>query len=156
MKYNRFDFEVPVHGDAISFEELAEILDAVGFNVKAYWKGNVEDRSLLLTYKEQRRKVMPLNRPFDWRKFSDQVDKHIDQYTIPQYQNEDNETDQVGAWTAEECLISIQRYVNRNKGGNNARGVKEALRDMLKIAHYAQFAFDKIKAEHGIEEDIYF
>ena len=34
------------------------------------------------------------------------------------------------------------------------RGTKEQLRDLLKVAHYAQFAYDKLRAELG-ESDVY-
>ena len=71
--------------------------------------------------------------------------KHIVQYTIPQYQNEDNERDQVGAWTADDCMNAIKRYVNRY--GKGLRGPTEELRDLIKIAHYAQFCYDKRKKE---------
>ncbi len=93
-----------------------------------------------------------LDRIGDWNKFSDQVENHVEQYTIPQYQSEDAKSDQVGAWTAEECVTSMQRYMNRF--GKNLRGPKEALRDMLKVAHYAQLAYDKLKKEWG-EADVY-
>lgn len=87
---------------------------------------------------------MPLDRVTDWREFSRQVEKHIEQYTIPQYQSEDGESDQVETWTAEACREAMQRYLNRF-GSRNARGAREVLRDMLKIAHYAQFAYGKLK-----------
>lgn len=93
-----------------------------------------------------------LNRVKDWEVFSKQVEKHIIKYTIPQYQNEDAKSDQVGAWTAEECKTAIQRYVNRF--GKNIRGTREALRDCLKIAHYAQFMYDKLQKELD-EPDVY-
>lgn len=93
-----------------------------------------------------------LNREADWIMFSEQVEKHIVNYTIPQYQSEDNHQDQVGAWTAEDCKKAIERYINRF--GKNLRGPKEALRDTLKIAHYAQFMYDKLKEELN-EPDVY-
>lgn len=93
-----------------------------------------------------------LNRIYDWELFSQQVRKHIDQYTIPQYQSEDCKTDQVGCWDSQDCITAIKRYINRF--GKNIRGNREALRDMLKVAHYAQFAYDKLKQELG-EEDVY-
>ena len=93
-----------------------------------------------------------LNRLADWDRFSLQVCKHIGQYTIPQYQSDDAEQDQVNIWSAQDCVTAMRKYVSRF--GKNSRGQKEALRDMLKIAHYAQFAYDKLKAEYG-EEDVY-
>jgi len=93
-----------------------------------------------------------LNRIEDWRKFSLQIEKHIEQYTIPQYQSEDNLTDQVNIWTSEDCIKAISRYIVRFK--SHIRGKQESLRDLLKIAHYAQFAYDKLKKELD-EGDVY-
>ncbi len=93
-----------------------------------------------------------MDRVKDWEKFNTQIEAHIINYTIPQYRNEDTKTDQVGAWTSQDCINAIQRYVNRY--GKNIRGKKEALRDMLKIAHYAQFSYDKLKTEMN-EPDVY-
>lgn len=86
-----------------------------------------------------------MDRIRDWEKFNRQMTAHIEQYTIPQYQNENNTADQVGAWTSNDCVTSMQRYINRH--GKNLRGPREALRDMLKIAHYAQLAYDKLRCE---------
>jgi len=93
-----------------------------------------------------------LDRLGEWKTFSDQVEKHVTEYTIPQYQNEDDQADQVGAWTAEDCKKAMERYINRF--GKGARGSVEALRDMLKVAHYAQLCYDKLKAELD-EQDVY-
>ena len=95
---------------------------------------------------------MPLNRIEDWNTFSQQVMKHIEIYTIPQYQSDDEQSDQVGAWTYEDCMKAIMKYVSRR--GKGSRGLIEAQRDILKIAHYAQFAYDKFKEEHQTK-DIY-
>lgn len=86
-----------------------------------------------------------LDRLGGWKKFSEQVEKHIEQYAIPQYQSEGMKEDQVSIWTADDCMTAIKRYVNRF--GKGARGNKEALRDLLKVAHYAQFAYDKLRQE---------
>jgi len=95
---------------------------------------------------------MPMDRLGEWEEFADKVKKHIWQYTIPQYYNEDSDTDQVGAWDSLDCINAIKRYVNRF--GRNQRGNTEALRDLLKIAHYAQFAYDRLKKETQ-SEDVY-
>ena len=86
-----------------------------------------------------------MNRIEDWKKFSSKVEDHIINYTIPQYQSEDDKTDQVGIWTSDDCIKAINKYIARFKKGQ--RGNIEQLRDMLKIAHYAQFAYDKLKQE---------
>jgi hypothetical protein len=95
---------------------------------------------------------MALDRLGDWDRFSLQVLKHIKGYTIPQYQSQDAEQDQVNIWTAADCVTAIRKYTSRF--GKNSRGSKEALRDLLKIAHYAQFAYDKLKQELN-EKDVY-
>ena len=93
-----------------------------------------------------------MDRLGDWKKFSSQMETHIREYAIPQYQSENRNEDQVNASTLEECVTAIKKYISRF--GKNIRGNEEALRDMLKIAHYAQFAYDKLKIELN-EEDIY-
>lgn len=93
-----------------------------------------------------------LDRIGDWQRFHEQMLLHIEQYAKKQYENEDHTKDQVGAWTSADCVKSMERYFNRH--GKNLRGPKEALRDMLKIAHYAQLGYDKLKAELG-EGDVY-
>jgi hypothetical protein len=96
-------------------------------------------------------KEMTYDRNTQWRRFSHQVDLHIDQYTKPQYNNlEGNE--QVEEFTVEDCYTNLLRYVNRRRA--MTRGPKEKLRDVLKIAHYASFIYDKLKDELN-EEDIY-
>jgi len=95
---------------------------------------------------------MPLDRVGDWEKFAAKVRVHIEEYTIPQYQDDDDASDQVNAWNSQECVTAIKRYINRY--GSMRRGAVEALRDMLKIAHYAQFAYDKLRVELGAE-DVY-
>lgn len=84
------------------------------------------------------------DRIIQWEKFSDQILKHIEQYTLPQYGN-DTGNEQVDSFTIEDCFQNILRYVNRRHA--RIRGNKEALRDLLKIAHYASFAYDKLRAE---------
>ena len=86
-------------------------------------------------------------RAINWTKFSSRVFNHIEEYTVPQYG--DAPFDQLEGWTPEQCLESIQRYVNRNIKGTNARGPQEALRDMIKIAHYASVAYEKLEAKNA-------
>ena len=82
-------------------------------------------------------------RAMNWLVFSDKVVDHIDNYTVRQYGDYPN--DQLASWTPEQCLEAIQRYLNRNLKGTNARGDQELLRDMIKIAHYANVAFEKFQ-----------
>jgi hypothetical protein len=82
------------------------------------------------------------NRTKDWLRFSSHVASHIENYTVKQYGDAPN--DQLEGWTPEQCLEAIKRYYERNIKGTNARGPIETLRDMIKIAHYAQVAYDKL------------
>jgi len=91
------------------------------------------------------------NRLDHWNKFQDQVTKHIEQYTLKQYGSEEG-AEQVDSFTTEDCWTNMQRYYNRRNF--NARGNKEKLRDVIKVAHYAQFIYDKLKLELG-EENVY-
>jgi len=81
--------------------------------------------------------------------FADIVQKHIKNYTVPQYGDAPN--DQVEEWTDNQCMDSIKRYSNRF--GSNARGRIEMLRDMLKIAHFSSLIFSKLKpTEEEVKE----
>ena len=75
----------------------------------------------------------------DWVVFANRVTHHIDGYTVPQYGDAHN--DQVAEWTAEHCVNQLSKYASRF--GSNARGGQDLL-DLLKIAHYAQLAYDKL------------
>ena len=94
---------------------------------------------------------MAVDRIKQWDSFDEQVRRHITQYTIVQYGNPDG-NEQVDSFSVEDCWKEIQRYYNRRKA--TVRGTKEQLRDLLKVAHYAQFAYDKLRAELG-ESDVY-
>ncbi|OQB09999.1 MAG: hypothetical protein BWY21_00563 [Parcubacteria group bacterium ADurb.Bin216] len=78
-------------------------------------------------------------RGLEWVTFSALVVDHIEKYTVPQYG--DIPTDQLSEWSVQQCIDSIQRYCRR--ANTNARGEEEALRDLLKIAHYAGVAYMK-------------
>lgn len=69
----------------------------------------------------------------EWQEFSEEVNRHIEEYTVPQYgdKGEDLCTD----YTTEHCIKQIEKYVKRF--GRNSRPGQTKL-DMLKIAHYAQ------------------
>jgi hypothetical protein len=92
---------------------------------------------------------MAIDRIKDWGIFSKKVLKHIEVYTIPQYQNPDG-NDQVEHFTSHDCVQNIKRYINRF--GSNARGPAESLRDLIKVAHYAQLAYDKVKKENSLSD----
>jgi len=94
---------------------------------------------------------MPVDRINDWKRFSRKVLAHVKGYTIPQYETKEGD-DQVERFTSRDCVQNIKRYINRFD--TNVRGESETLRDLLKVAHYSQFAYDKFKAEHNLE-DVY-
>lgn len=75
----------------------------------------------------------------EWQDFSEQVGKHVEEYTVPQYGDRGN--DLCTDYTPEHCIKQIEKYVKRF--GKNARPGQQE-RDMLKIAHYAQMAHTKL------------
>jgi len=81
-----------------------------------------------------------------WKEFSNIVIDHIENYTLPQYG--DSDIDQIDEFSAEDCWKNVQRYFNRRK--SNVRGTIERRRDILKIAHYMCFIFDK---REGLSND---
>lgn len=88
---------------------------------------------------------MPYIRCLEWRIFSKIVETHVRMYTVPQYG--DAPSDQLEAWTPDQCMESVRRYANRFS--SNARGEEETLRDLLKIAHYACVAYFKMHWKLG-------
>ena len=92
-----------------------------------------------------------MNRRDDWEKFDQLVRTHIVYYTEEQYGNPEG-NEQIDSFTIEDCWQNMQRYYNRRK--SNTRGNKEKLRDLIKVAHYAQLTYDKLKKELN-EGDVY-
>jgi len=82
------------------------------------------------------------SRALDWESFSRKVDKHIVEYTIPQYG--DKGDDQADGYTVEDFVKQIKKYATRS--GKNSRPGQEEL-DLIKIAHYAQMAHTLIGEE---------
>lgn len=75
----------------------------------------------------------------DFAKFAQIVCNHTDTYTVPQYG--DKGCDLATTYNAEDCIKAIRKYAAR--AGSNSREGQDRL-DMLKIAHYAQLAYDKM------------
>lgn len=94
---------------------------------------------------------MAVDRIKQWDSFDEQVRRHITQYTIVQYGNPDGD-EQVDAFTPEDCWREMQRYYNRRN--SSVRGHKESLRDLLKVAHYAQIIHQKLQEQFGLP-DVY-
>jgi hypothetical protein len=74
----------------------------------------------------------------DWASFATDVLNHIENYTVKQYG--DRPDDQASNWSIEFIEEQLKKYTNRF--GKNARSGEE-LRDLLKIAHYAQILYYK-------------
>lgn len=85
------------------------------------------------------------NREKEWIDFSEQVKDHIINYTLMQYKDADWENPENGDVMQHSSIEDIQqnlrRYVARMN--SNARGEVEAIRDLLKIAHYAAIVWGK-------------
>lgn len=90
------------------------------------------------------------NREIEWKAFSQLVQQHVREYTVPQYG--DAPDDEVEEWTPEMCVKAISKYAKRF--GKNRRGEQEMLLDMKKIAHFACLAHSKMVREEmaGQEE----
>ena len=75
----------------------------------------------------------------DWQKFSAEVLKHIEEYTVPQYG--DKGEDQCTEFTEQDFITQLKKYINRF--GRNSRTGQDKL-DLMKIAHYAQMLSEKV------------
>lgn len=71
----------------------------------------------------------------EWKEFAEEVYKHIENYTVPQYG--DKGDDPATEYTIEECIMHIKKYMARY--GKNAREGQQKL-DFLKTAHFLQLA----------------
>lgn len=75
-----------------------------------------------------------------WWLFAEKVARHIDEYVVPQYG--DHGEDLVADYSPDECVRQIEKYARRLAKGSSRPG--EEKRDLMKIAHYAQMAHDKM------------
>jgi len=80
------------------------------------------------------------NRGKEWRNFSNIVQDHVEFYTVPQYK--DYPEDQLTNFTISDVASQLKRYVNRIS--SNSRGLHEAKRDCLKMAHYSCVLYSKL------------
>ena len=78
-----------------------------------------------------------------WCDFSDEVENHIEDYTVKQYG--DMPTDQASSFTLEDFKRELQKYCNRM--GSGVRGPEEQERDFKKIAHYACMGLARFRAD---------
>lgn len=89
------------------------------------------------------------NRGIMWNIFADEVARHIEHYTVPQYGDFPN--DQSTEWTEDDMVKQIQKYLNRIN--TNERGDMERDRDLMKIAHYVQMIWSKrMKFDEAFKE----
>jgi DNA-binding ferritin-like protein (Dps family) len=85
----------------------------------------------------------------DWLNFSDKMFNHIENYTVKQYGDKGN--DQITHWEIGDCIKQIEKYFRRF--GSNQRSGQDLL-DLMKIAHYAQMAFDKMETAAHDNNDV--
>jgi len=97
------------------------------------------ERTILEHKPENLSTFIKSKRGFNWVMFAEDVLKHVDNYTVPQYG--DMGEDQVTDWTAEHCIEQAKKYMNRF--GKNNRPGQEKL-DLLKAAHYVSLACEKM------------
>lgn len=84
---------------------------------------------------------MQSEKEYYWIRFADITEKHIKNYAVPQYGP--SIADNTDVENAEDCRKYIKKYLRR--AGSERRGRIEELRDLVKIANFAQFAFDMMK-----------
>jgi hypothetical protein len=74
----------------------------------------------------------------DWLEFSDRVAKHLREYTVPQYG--DKPDDEISRYSVEVCVEAVAKYAKRYDK-QSRQGQQEL--DFVKMAHYAQCAWEK-------------
>lgn len=74
----------------------------------------------------------------NWLRFATTVLEHIENYAVPQYGGD--VVDSPDVRSKDDCIKYMSKYLRRT--GSERRGRIEELRDMVKIAHFAQYAFD--------------
>jgi len=79
-----------------------------------------------------------------WRKFSKEVENHIEHYACPQYG--DIDSDLISEWSIGQCVDQIKKYASRY--GNDVRPDQEKL-NLLKIVDYAFRACLKLDVISG-------
>ena len=79
--------------------------------------------------------------------FEEVVEGHIEQYTVPQYGDKDE--DQCTEFTEADFVTAMKKYLNRY--GKNSREGQQQL-DLMKIAHYACMLHTKLSEEEKINE----
>jgi len=80
-----------------------------------------------------------------WQAFSAQVEKHIDEYVLPQYGDFPDE--HINELTIEAIKGKLSSYVRRIGTVDKHRGEFGAVQDMYKIAHFCSFVWQKLNAK---------
>ena len=78
-----------------------------------------------------------MTKEFQWNRFSNITANHIRNYVIPQYGDFPDKT--IAKFTPEKIQGKLEAYVDRI--GKSSRGIEDAKRDCLKIAHFACYLF---------------
>lgn len=81
----------------------------------------------------------------EWQNFAELVEDHIINYTIPQYGDYPDNVSK--NWGVDYIKAALDRYTSRI--GKNVRGDIEAIRDCLKIAHYACMLHNILVSKSG-------
>jgi hypothetical protein len=81
-----------------------------------------------------------LTKESEWIEFSEMVRKHIKVYVEGQYGDYPDEM--IEGWDLRSIKESLDRYVTRIDAGE--RGIDEAKRDALKIAHFGCYLMKKL------------
>ena len=90
--------------------------------------------------------VQTSEREKQWEEFSQKLAQHLREYTVPQYG--DVGEDEITNYTVEQCVEHIKRYAKRY--GSQSRDGQQEL-DFMKIAHYAQCAWEKYTSREEVE-----
>jgi len=78
----------------------------------------------------------------EWHNFHNEVHNHIENYCVPQHG--DYPDKMIEGMSLRDIKFQIERYAARI--GKGARGVDEAERDCLKMAHYACLLLSKSRS----------
>lgn len=93
-----------------------------------------------------------------WREFAHRVERHLIEYTVPQYG--DVGEDAITDYSVEDCVKQTEKYAKRY--GTQSREGQQEL-DFIKMAHYSQCAWEKFDEDYveinitfeGDREDVF-
>lgn len=114
----------------MSLEKIKKVLRAMGM---LYNPKDVLD---------QRKEIKMQTKLEQWEIFSKKVSEHIETYVVPQYGDYPDE--HIGSMTLEQIKGKLSSYVARMGKVQVNGGFERAIRDMLKMAHFACYAIEKM------------